>query len=211
MLNHVENFFRSNFLVVVIVAEFASLHDKMVDFELPCSSFDNFFFNWTLCYESINYHVSLLSNSMSSINSLEIDLRIPIRIKDDYYVSLVEINTNTSSSGWQDKELFITIRVLEIIDSWITLGGWSLSIDTAVLVSSYPQKVIKDIQKSCHLTENEYLALLFKELRNQMIKHFEFHWSIYNMITIDKWRSRLNLVKQVRVIAHLFELHEHIE
>ena len=28
------------------------------------------------------------------------------------------------------------------------------------------------------------------------------------MITINKWRSRLNLVKQVRVIAHFLELHE---
>ena len=31
------------------------------------------------------------------------------------------------------------------------------------------------------------------------------------MIPIDEWRSRLNLVKQVRVIAHLLQLHEHIE
>ena len=44
-----------------------------------------------------------------------------------------------------------------------------------------------------------------------MIEHFELHRCIDDVITINKWRSRLNLVKQVRVITHLFELHEHIE
>ena len=44
-----------------------------------------------------------------------------------------------------------------------------------------------------------------------MIEHFEFHRCIDDVITINKWRSRLNLVKQVRVITHLLELHEHIE
>ena len=99
MLNHIENFLRSNFFVAIIVTEFASLHDKVIDLEFSGCSLDDFLFDRSLCDKSVNYNISLLTNSVSSINSLEVNLRIPIRVKYDYDIGLMEIDTNTTSSG----------------------------------------------------------------------------------------------------------------
>ena len=44
-----------------------------------------------------------------------------------------------------------------------------------------------------------------------MIKHFELHGCINNMISIDEWWSWLHLVKQIGMVTNLFQLHEHVQ
>ena len=61
------------------------------------------------------------------------------------------------------------------------------------------------------MAENKYLASLSEESRYEMIKNAEFHGSFYDVVAIDERRTGFYLVKQVGVVAHLFELHENIQ
>ena len=44
-----------------------------------------------------------------------------------------------------------------------------------------------------------------------MVKNSELHGGFNYMVTIEERRPWLNVFKEVRVVAHLLELHEHIE
>jgi hypothetical protein len=44
-----------------------------------------------------------------------------------------------------------------------------------------------------------------------MIKHFELHGCINNMVSIDEWWSWFHLVKQIRMVANFLKLHEHVQ
>ena len=78
-------------------------------------------------------------------HSLEIDLRIPITVIQDYNVCSCKIDTQTSCSGTQHKNEFAAVWHVESIDLCLSLFMRCLSVQTAV-VKSLPETVIfKDI------------------------------------------------------------------
>ena len=211
MLDHLEHFILAKLVVIIRRVELASLHNQIINLKLSSSFFDNFFFNRVFSDEPINNHISLLTNSMSSSDSLKINLRVPIRVKDNYDVGLMEVDTDSTSSGRENKDLLLRVRILEIIDSFISQLRRSLTINSQILVASNPQTIIENIQKPRHLTEDEDLASFSQKSRNEVVQHAEFHRSFYDMVTIYERWTRFNLVKQVGVITHLFELHEDVQ
>jgi len=54
---------------------------------------------------------------MCSINSLKINLRVPVRVKDDDNVGLVEIDANSPCTSGQNEDLFVRLRILEVVNS----------------------------------------------------------------------------------------------
>lgn len=175
----------------------------MVDFELSCGSFNNFFLNWAFSNESVDNYVSLLAYSVSSINGLKIDLRIPIRVENYNNIGWVQINSNSSCSRRKYEDFLIWVTTLEITDSFISLSRWSLPINSAIFVSSNSQHIIQDVKKPGHLTKYQNFTALLKKSRKKVVKHLKLHWDINNMIAIDKWRTRLNLIKEIWMIANL--------
>ena len=61
------------------------------------------------------------------------------------------------------------------------------------------------------MTENKYFTSLSEKSWNKMIKNAEFHGSFNDVVTIDERRTGLHLIKQIRMITHLLELHENIQ
>jgi len=78
---------------ILLLAEFALLHYEMINFKLPGGSLDDFFFNGTFCHQPIYYNLAFLSDTMSAINCLEINLGVPIRIENDDDVCRVKVDT----------------------------------------------------------------------------------------------------------------------
>ena len=89
--------------------------------------------------------------------------------------------------------------------------SWCLSIYTAVFVATDSQHVVQNVHELRHLAEDEDLAVFSDKFGNQMIEYLELHGGIYDVITIQKRRSRLNILEKVRMIAHFLELHEHVQ
>ena len=57
------------------------------------------------------------------------------------------------------------------------------------------------------MAKNQYLALLCYQLGDEVVKHFEFHGSVKDMVTVNKRGPWFNLVKQIRVVTNLLQLH----
>ena len=79
--------------------EFATLHDQVINFQFSCSPFHDLLLNRAFSDKSVDNYVSLLADSMSSVNSLQVHLRIPVRVEYYDYISLVKIDSNATSSG----------------------------------------------------------------------------------------------------------------
>ena len=123
----------------------------------------------------------------------------------------MQINSDSTGPSRKNEELLIAIWVLKVVNPGVTLCCWSLPVNSAVLVPSDSQKVVKDVQKPSHLTENEYLAPFSEEFGDEVIEYFELHTCVDDMVSINKWWARFYLVDQIWMIAHLFKLHQHVE
>lgn len=83
MLNYVQHFISVNFVVFFIVVKLAALHDQVVHLQLASGTLNNLFFNSALCNKSVDNYVSLLADSVCSVDCLQINLRVPVAIEDN--------------------------------------------------------------------------------------------------------------------------------
>ena len=102
-------------------------------------------------------------------------------------------------------------RVLEQFDSFFTVTGRCLTINAAVLEAAKAQVVVQDVEQARHLAENKDFEALLEQLGKQQVEHFKLHTSINEVFAINKRWPWLHIFEQVRVIADLLELHEHVE
>jgi hypothetical protein len=123
----------------------------------------------------------------------------------------MKVNSNSTCSCGQNKNLFVRVGALEVINALVSILGGCLAIYPAVLVAPYSKHVIKNVQKPRHLRKYQNLASFTEKTRNQVIKNSELHGNVNNVVPIDKRRARLNFVKQVRVVADFLELHEDVQ
>ena len=98
--NHLHHFILIGFFFVFLhfVVELSLLHDQMVNFELAGSSFHDLLFNRTFGHKPVHNHVFRLSNTMRPSDSLEVNLRIPVRIKNYHETCGMKVDANASCS-----------------------------------------------------------------------------------------------------------------
>lgn len=116
----------------------AALHNEVINLQLASSPLDDLLFNRLLSNKSVDNNLPLLADSVGPVNGLQVNLGIPVRVKKDHDVGLVEVDADTASSGREDEDLFLALRVLKVINTEITLVSWSLPIDSAVFVATNP-------------------------------------------------------------------------
>lgn len=66
-----------------------------------------------LSFMSKTYYLFFLAYSMGSGLSLQVILRVPVRIEDDHSVSWGQINAQTSSTGGQEETEILEQRKIE--------------------------------------------------------------------------------------------------
>lgn len=74
------------------------LHDEVVDFELAGSTLDNLLFHCALGDKPVYDYLLLLPDSMSSVDCLQVYLRVPVAVKYDDDVGIVQVDAETTSS-----------------------------------------------------------------------------------------------------------------
>jgi hypothetical protein len=85
----------------------------------------------------------------------------------------MQINTESTRSSRQDKYLLFRIWILKIINASFPIFSRSLTVYSTIFVAPVAQKVVKYIEKSCHLAEYEYVEVLLDQLWEQKVKYFE--------------------------------------
>jgi len=123
----------------------------------------------------------------------------------------VQIDAKTSSPRRQYENLLIRIRILKILYSILSIVGSSLAIYSAVEVATISQKVVKDVHQASHLTENEHLKILLYQLRQKQIQNPKLLTGRHEVVSVHERRPRLNIIEQVRMIAHFLQLHQNVQ
>ena len=208
--NHLHHFILIGFFFVFLhfVVELSLLHDQVVDFKLACCSFHYLLFNRAFGHKPVHNHVFRLSNTMRSSDSLEVNLRIPVRIKNNHETCGMKVNANAPRSRRQNENLLIWLWILKLINSLISISCWRLPIYPAILVASYPEHIINDVHAPYHLTKDQHFWVL-NQFGQKMIKYLELHRSVNYVVSIhlNTVVLKLNPTEYVGVIAHFSELH----
>jgi hypothetical protein len=79
---------------------------------------------------------------MGSVDGLQIYLGIPIAVKQNNYVSLMKIDSQTTSSCGQDKDLFVRLWVLKVFNATFSVVSRGLTVNSTVSVPTESQHVI---------------------------------------------------------------------
>jgi hypothetical protein len=64
--------------LILTTPNFIFLNNKVISLEFDSSLFDNLLFNCIFSDETVDDYLSLLTNSVSSVDGLEVDLGIPV-------------------------------------------------------------------------------------------------------------------------------------
>src|SRR5688572_17474163 len=106
---------------------------------------------------------------MAPCLSLQIILRIPVRIINDHCVCSSEIESKTSRTSTQQKhKAFIRAclaRTGEAINRCLTIDTRDSSIKTLSWVSSEIEVIFKDVQNANHLREDQDFVSFSSQLR----------------------------------------------
>ena len=107
--------------IVCLRVELPLLHDQVVYFQLSCGSLNNLLFNRALGHQTIDHNLSLLPYSVSSINGLQVDLWVPVRVEDDDNVCGVQVDSEAASPRGKNEELLVRLRILKIVNPFLSI------------------------------------------------------------------------------------------
>lgn len=118
-------------------------------------------FNTVLCDQSIDSHISRLSNSMASILSLFIHSRVPISIIKYNITGSSKIEAYASRSCTRNEAENSRIIVESLYNS-LSEFSFRISIQSDIIELKHIKNFLKNIKHLCHLGEHErFLASIF--------------------------------------------------
>lgn len=86
-----------------------------------------------LCDKSEDVDLLLLTDTMGTILSLQIHLRVPITVVQDNNIGRDQVDTQTTSSCRQQEDKLVTVGFVVLVNTLDTVLMRSVSVDTAVL------------------------------------------------------------------------------
>ena len=125
------------------------LNEDLIYFQLDSLSLNNLLFDTVLGDQSVYIHRLALSNSMSSIHSLEINLRIKIWVIQNHMVRRDQIYTQTTSPSRNQKNAFVSSLTCEVFDLRLSAGQVSTTVQTTVRYTPHYKKVFDDRKHHC--------------------------------------------------------------
>lgn len=76
----------------------ALLHDQMVHFQLSGRPFDDLLFHSALGDQPVDNDLLFLAYTMRTVDRLQVDLRVPVTVKNDHDIGLVEVDSQAARS-----------------------------------------------------------------------------------------------------------------
>ena len=92
---------------IFILGLMTLLNDNSVQLELDGLSLDDLLLNTVFGDESVYIYILFLTDPMSSVHGLQIDLWIPIRVIKNDVVGSHQVNTETTRSCGNQKDLLL--------------------------------------------------------------------------------------------------------
>lgn len=164
-----------NFLSTCIfcIIERTFLKQRLLHSELFAGSVKHLLLICFCRNETIHTNFKYLANSMCSSNCLQIVLRVPIRVENDYYSSFGQVDSKATSSSREEEnsELIVFIKSLDCCNSILafhTTGQNFIANLFQLEVFGY------NVNHSFELGEYEHFVILFFIFVNKFIQKDQF-------------------------------------
>lgn len=169
-------------------------------------------------HETQHTHLVLLTNTMSTILSLQVLMRIPIRVEDNDRVGFLQVETETTSTRGQQENKIVRIGIVENSEQITTLLGFGATIETQILEIAVDEIVLHDGHELSHLTKHEHTMSSLLELGQDAIEQLEFATRSINLRPVDdpvrvvqmNREFLFDVLKNERMVADLSQLHDRV-
>jgi hypothetical protein len=102
-----------------------------------------------------NDDLLLLPDTMDSVLSLQVHLRVPIRVEDDHCVCSLQVEAQTTCSGAQKKDIVLTVGLIEEFHAFLAVFRLGGAIEAEMADSLVLEVSLHDIHQMSHLREDQ--------------------------------------------------------
>ena len=166
----------------------------------------NIFFNCLHTNKPQHYNLSFLTDTMSPVLSLQIHLRIPIRVKYDNSVSTLQVKSQSSCTCAQKEDIKLRVFFIKTISHLTSIFG--SSIKTQMFDSTILEINLHNVHEVGHLGEDQDSVVVNFEFGENSIKELKLSGRPENPVC----EANLIVVFQehIRMVTTLSLLHHQI-
>lgn len=113
-----------------------------------------------------------LSDAVGAVHGLYVVLRIPVDIVNDDSVCSCQVDAE-SPGACREQEYLVFVGGVELVSEFFPLVDVSASIEAAVTESSEGTVLLENIEHYSKLREDQDFVILFKQLFQKLIHHFQ--------------------------------------
>ena len=141
-----------SFLVAGFLVEHARLDNLVVEVFFGGGPREDTLFDHRLGDEPINSNFRLLADSVGSVFGLLVHLGVEVRVKDDYRVSNLQVETLPTSPGRKDEDAVLRGHIVEHSHVLVAIFLLHRSVELQVLDASVLKEAAQDLQELSELT-----------------------------------------------------------
>ena len=93
-----------------------ALDDQMIEDHLLLGALDNVFLHAGLGHETVDTHLFRLTNAVRASHRLQVVLRVPVTVEDDYGVCRREVDSEATGARRQEKAEVRRVFCIEMIE-----------------------------------------------------------------------------------------------
>lgn len=191
--------------VAGVVIEHTRLNDFVVQAFLVCCLLQNALLDFRCGNKSINADFMPLTDSVGTIFSLFVHLRVPIRVKDDDGVRNLEIQAETTSFSREDEDFLGGVLLRKPFEACRSILVLCTAIENQVWDLPVNEIELHDVNELRELAEYQDLVTGLDHFRQHAIEELELARNIENVICEF---GGLMALEQIGMITDFSELHD---
>ena len=195
-----------SFLVAGFLVEHARLDNLVVEVFLGGGPREDTLYDHRLGDEPVDSNFRLLADSVGSVFGLLVHLGVEVRVKDDYRIGNLQVETLPTSPGRQDEDAVLRGHIVEHGHVLVAIFLLHRSVELQMLDASVLQETAQDLQELSELTENKDFVTRLDHLRQNPVQKLELAAAHPDSRVVN--REGIAVQDQVGVIHSLPESHE---
>lgn len=166
---------------------------SMVDLLLNCAG----------RHQSIDLDLSLLSQSPSSLASLNVGGRVPVRIVDDDTISSCEVDTETADLRGEEEDMQVWV-VVELINESLSIFDGGVAVHATIIEAfQVLDEELQDVQHDTMLSEEKSLVAVTLPDLEERLDDLHFARLVAGTVGVAGFLAESLVLRQIWMVADL--------